>query len=121
MKKPELDIGTLRYIKEYSKQQFLPIDWVVRNELKKLEIEKLATRDNLEEGLFEYQLFLVGKTRMIMVGNDDWREENSIPNSHYKDLRNFSIPLIRKILHINKLKAETAFDKWYNKFGLKIV
>lgn len=127
MKEPKLDLATLHWIREIFHSQIneqFPYGYtyeILIDQIKKIEIEKLANRKNLEEKLFEYQCYLIGKKPSeVTIGDDFWRENNPISQKGYERFRGFSIPLIRKVLHINKSKAEIAFDKFYKQFGLRI-
>lgn len=128
MKEPKLDLVTLEYVKKIMFDSRALEDYPLAlgyqalcDKIKELEIEKIANRENLEEKLFEFECYLVGKKPSeITIGNDFWKEDNTISKEVYKQFKGFAILLIRKILHINKSKAELAFDKFYKQFGLRI-
>ena len=126
--KNKLHLPTLEYVKKimFDSQAMEEFPFTMGYQtlcdtIEEIKIEKTTNRDNLEEKLFDFQCYLIGKKPSeVTVGNDFWREDNVISQETYNEFRAFSISLIRKVLHVNKSKAELAFDKFYKQFGLKI-
>lgn len=78
------------------------------------------TRENIASHLLDHQLKLIGKTRVDMIDDDKWRIHWTITPAQHISLHDYAIPLIKKVFHCNKRKAEDAFTFFDNDFGLKI-
>ena len=76
-------------------------------------MEKL-TRDNLVQHLVDYELSLVGKTRLQAIDDDRWYFNFTMTRKQQDSFKLYAIKLIRKIYKCNKLKGE----KWYTEFDL---
>lgn len=78
------------------------------------------TRSNIGEHLFDYQLSLVGKTRLNTIDDDRWRFNITITREQFEMFKNYSVKLMMKTFRCNKTKALNNFQ-WFNEmFGLRI-
>lgn len=77
------------------------------------------TRSNVARHILEYQLNLVGKKTSDTKLNDNWADDWTITQREYDYLHSYSIPLLKKVLKVNKTKALEIFDWWFMMFGLK--
>ena len=78
------------------------------------------TRSNIGTYLFDYQLAIVGKTRVDTIDDDKWRFNITITREQFEMFKNDSVKLIMKTFRCNKTKALANFQ-WFNEmFGLRI-
>ena len=77
-------------------------------------------RENIGEHLVEYQLNMVGKTKMVMIDDDFWRLNNPMTRKQLIEFREYAIPLLQKVFHYRKSKAEDTFTFFRTQFGLRI-
>jgi len=78
------------------------------------------TRENITEHLVEYELAMVGKTRLNAVDDDRWFFNFTMTRAQHDEFKNYAVKLIRKVYKCNKSKGENLFD-WFNVvFGLRI-
>lgn len=81
---------------------------------------KKITRTNIAEHLVDYELAMVGKTRLEIIDDDRWYFNNTLTHEQYVAFRKYAIELIQKVFKINKKNAEGVFG-WFNlAFGLRI-
>jgi len=79
-----------------------------------------VNRENIGEHLVEYQLNMVGKTKMVMIDDDFWRLNNPMTKKQLIEFREYAIPLLQKVFHFNKRRAEETFAFIRKEFGLHI-
>ena len=85
-----------------------------------MENNQKITRSNIGSHLFDYQLSLVGKTRVDTINDSNWRFNITITRSQHEQFRKYSIKLMMKTFRFNKTKAIANFE-WFNSmFGLRI-
>ncbi len=77
-------------------------------------------RTNLSEHLLEYQLQMIGKTVKEAISDENWIRDWSFTKEQSEQFKSYAIPLIKKTLKCNRLKATKAFDFFSLQFGLKI-
>ena len=77
-------------------------------------------RKNLANHLMDYQLNLANKTRLDLVDDIDWKINIYISVDQYKQFRGYSINLMKKVLKINRKKAEQNFHWFYRLFGFNL-
>jgi len=80
---------------------------------------KKITRENIASHLLDYQLTLIGKTRVDMIDNDTWRIDWKMAIEKHEQFYNYAIPLIQKIFRCNRRKAVDTFLWFKNTFGIK--
>lgn len=78
------------------------------------------SRNNIGEHLFDYQLQLIGKTRVDVIDDDRWRFNFTMTRQQMEDFRRYSIPLMQKVFKFNRKKAEDCFLWWNQMFGVRI-
>jgi beta-xylosidase len=79
-----------------------------------------VTRENLAEHLVNYQLEMVGKTWEDALVDQQWYYNITMTQQQFDEFMEYALPLTKKVLKCNKLKAQRALD-WFNlQFGLRI-
>lgn len=86
----------------------------------RLDIMTKVSRKTLTSHLLKYQLNIVGKSIVDTLDNDKWRFQWVISKLDYTTFRGYAVPLIKKVLRCNRLKAESSFDWFYQVYGLRI-
>jgi hypothetical protein len=79
-----------------------------------------VTRDNIEQHLFDFELELMGKTRVNLVDAYRWKFEFTMTRAQYMEFHGYAIKLIMKTLRISKNKALVAFERYWKEFGVRI-
>lgn len=77
-------------------------------------------RTNIADHLVEYQLNIVGKTIAEAYKTEEWYHKWTMTDEQFKEFKNYSIPLLKKIFRCNKRKAESIFSWFILQFGLRI-
>jgi hypothetical protein len=77
-------------------------------------------RTNVGDHLVEYQLEMVGKTIAEAYKTDKWYSVWTMTDEQQDQLRDYAIPLIKKIFKCNKKRAEGIFGWFLLQFGLRI-
>jgi hypothetical protein len=85
-----------------------------------MEENKKIDRKNLVTHMMDYQLELAGKTRLDLVDDIDWKINIYLTIDQYRQFRGYSINLMRKVLKINRKKAEHNFYWFYRLFGFNL-
>lgn len=81
---------------------------------------KKITRSNIGEHLFDYQLSMVGKTRMNTLDDDRWRFNITMTREQHIQFKKYAVSLMMKTFRIPKPKATKNFE-WFNgMFGLRL-
>ena len=86
----------------------------------KFYLEKSPNRRTLERYLLMLELSYIGKTLEDAFNVEVFQDEWSFSYSQYADFRAEAIPIIKKALKCNRIKAEKAFNDFYEQLGLKI-
>ena len=77
-------------------------------------------RQRLGDDLFDHQMSILGKERWeVLNGNLYWQFDNTITLNQYNDFKRWAIPYIKKVLKVNRLKAEFIFRDFYSNYGLR--
>lgn len=77
-------------------------------------------RTNVAEHLVEYQLAMVGKSMQEALMTPEWYSDWTITNEQHEKLKEYAIPLLKKVFKCNKGKAEAIFSWFDFQFGLRI-
>jgi hypothetical protein len=77
-------------------------------------------RTNVGDHLVEYQLAMVGKTIAEAYKTDKWYSEWTMTEEQQDQLKDYAIPLIKKVFKCNKKRAESIFGWFLLQFGLRI-
>ena len=78
-------------------------------------------RENLSEHIIDYQLSMIDKSIYEALTNPKWREQWSITQEQYDDLKRYAVPLFKKVFKCNKTKAQENFEWLQTNFGLKTI
>jgi len=82
--------------------------------------KKRITRENVAEHLLDYQLEMLGKTRIDIVDRDTWRFDFTMTQEQLIDFTSYAIPLLQKTFKFNRRKALDTFEWWRMRFGVRI-
>lgn len=82
-------------------------------------MEKI-NRLNIADHLLQYQLDIVGKTVKEAMGNENWYTEWTLTEEQYQEFKKYAIPLLKRIFHFNKARAEHTFGWFDLQYGLTI-
>ncbi len=77
-------------------------------------------RANILEHLVERQFNLIEKTMLDTVFNKNFREEWTLTKEQHETLKNYAIPLMKKVFKFNKQKAIDNFRWFMWTYGLKV-
>ena len=77
-------------------------------------------RMTIGEHLFEYELNIIGKTKIDVIDDDRFFFNNTLTREQYGKFKEYAIPLLQKIFKCRKSKAEGIFQWFYTTFGLRI-
>lgn len=81
---------------------------------------KKITRENVADHLFDYQLGMIGKTRIDILDNDRWRFNITMTREQHIQFKKYAVSLMMKTFRIPKPKATKNFE-WFNgMFGLRL-
>ena len=78
------------------------------------------SRNNIAEALLDKQLEIVGKTKIDILDNDCWKFDFTMTQQQLFEFKKYAIPLLQKVFHVNRLKAESIFDSFRKLFGVRI-
>ena len=81
---------------------------------------KRITRENVADHLFDYQLEMIGKTRIDILDNDRWRFDFTMTQEQLVDFTSYAIPLLQKTFRYNRRKALDTFEWFRMQFGIRI-
>jgi hypothetical protein len=81
--------------------------------------KKIINRNNILQHLWEYEFWLAGKKLVDLLDTTNYKFDFTITWEQYYSFREYAIQLIKKVLRCNRTKAEMAFDKFYEEFGLR--
>ena len=107
-------------IKEHWINECFPVEGGYIVPIDRLELATKVTRENISSYLFNYELSLIGKSKMDVLDDDQWRFNLTLSSEQYEQLKKHGIGLIRKIFKCKKQAAIDVFDFYYNTFGLRI-
>ena len=77
-------------------------------------------RTNISDHLVEYQLKMIGKTVLDVIGDEFWYTNNTMTPEQHEEFKAYAIPLLKKIFKFNKTRAEQTFGWFDLQFGLRI-
>ena len=77
-------------------------------------------RTNVADHLLEKQLEIVGKTKIDVVNNDKWKFDFTMTREQLFEFKKYAIPLLQKVFHFRKEKAEIVFQSFRELFGVRI-
>ena len=83
-------------------------------------MEKI-NRLNIADHLLKYQLDMVGKTVEEALQEPEWYTKWTLTREQYEEFRKYAIPLLKRLFHFNKAKAEHTFGFFDLQYGLKIL
>ncbi len=75
---------------------------------------------NVGEHLMDYQLKMLGKTRIDIIDDDRWYFNWTMTRAQLAEFKAYAIPLLQKIFRFNKAKAEKTFGWFRTQFGVRI-
>jgi len=78
------------------------------------------TRMNIAEHLLDYQLRMVGKTRIDILDDDKFFFNTTMTREQLTEFKEYAIPLLQKTFKFNKTKAENTFKFFRDQFGVRI-
>ena len=79
-----------------------------------------VTRENIAEHLLDYQLSIIGKTKLDTISDDKWRFNFTMTREQKKQFALYAIPLLQKVFRFNKSKANATLEFFNSQFGLRI-
>ncbi len=77
-------------------------------------------RTNVGDHLVEYQLEMIGKTIAEAYKTDQWFSVWTMTEEQHTKLKEYAIPLLKKVFKCNKKRAEGIFGWFDLQFGLRI-
>lgn len=78
------------------------------------------TRTNVSSHLLDYQLSMVGKSRLDILDDDRWTFNITMTDKQLDEFTKYAIPLLQKVFRFNKTKAKETFEWFRMQFGLRI-
>ena len=81
---------------------------------------KKITRSSIGEHLFDYQLQMVGKTRMNIIDDDRWRFNITMTREQREQFKKYAVPLLMKTFRINRTKAVYNYEWFIQMFGVRL-
>jgi len=78
-------------------------------------------RLNVGEHLLEYQLNLIGKTKMDAIMDETWIVGWSLTPEQHAQFKSYAIPLLKKVFKCNTNKAKDTFEWFMMQFGLQVL
>ena len=85
-----------------------------------METNKKITRTNIADHLLDYQLNMIGKTRLDVVDDDKWFFNFTMTKEQLAEFKEYAVPLMQKVFKFNKTKAENSFNWFREQFGVRI-
>lgn len=77
-------------------------------------------RENIGEHLFDFELKMIGKTRMDIVDQDRWFFNFTMTRGQYIEFRKYAVSLMMKTFRCTKPKALNIFEWYWSCFGVRI-
>lgn len=77
-----------------------------------------TNREKIGYELFDFQLELIGKTRVDVLNEEKWRTKWSLTRNQYDILRDHSIRECKKVFKCRREKAVSIFEWFYKEFGI---
>jgi len=77
-------------------------------------------RENIGDHLVDYQLGMIGKSTQEAHMTKDWFTKWTMTQEQHDAFKAYAIPLLKKVLKINKGRAEANFQWFDLGFGLRI-
>lgn len=85
-----------------------------------METKKKITRENVGEHLFDYQLKIVGKTRVDVINDDRWHFNWTMTQAQFMEFYKYAIKVLQKVFHCNRVNAVNAFNFYWSQFKVRI-
>lgn len=83
-------------------------------------MDQKINRANITMHLIEYELTMVGHTLLETIDDDNFHNNWPMTRTQLKEFHRYAIPLIKKVFHCKKAKAEETFTWFREMFGLKL-
>lgn len=80
----------------------------------------IVKRENIADYLFDYQLKIIGATRMSIIDDDRWRSHFTMTRVQYGIFRDYAVALMMKTFRCNKTKARSIFEWYWEMFGVRL-
>lgn len=77
-------------------------------------------RENIGDHLVDYQLTMVGKTVAEAMKTPEWYSKWTMTDEQQNELKEYAIPLLKKVFKCNKKRAEGILGWFLLQFGLRI-
>ena len=77
-------------------------------------------RETIGEHLFDYQLKMIGKTRLDVIDQDRWYFCFTMTRVQYEEFKKYAVPLMMKTFKCNKNKALQNFEWYWQMFGVRL-
>jgi hypothetical protein len=77
-------------------------------------------RENIAEHLVDYQLEMVGKSMQEAHMTKEWYSKWTMTTEQHEAFKAYALPLLKKVFKCNKSRAESTFNWFDLKFGLRI-
>ena len=81
---------------------------------------KKITRSNIGEHLLDYQLEMIGKTRVDIIDAYNWRSDFTMTSMQFVEFRDYSIHLLQRVFKFNRMKAISTFEFFWTMFGVRV-
>ena len=78
------------------------------------------TRNTVAEHLMDYQLRMLGKSRIDLIEDDRFLFNNTMTQEQLLEFKKYAIPLLQKVFHFRREKAELVFHSFRDLFGVRI-
>jgi len=78
------------------------------------------TRNTVAEHLMDYQLRMLGKSRIDLIEDDRFLFNNTMTQEQLLEFKKYAIPLLQKVFHFRREKAELVFQSFRDLFGVRI-
>jgi len=78
------------------------------------------TRNNIAEHLMDMQLRIIGKDRISILDDDRFLFNNTMTQEQLLEFKKYAIPLLQKVFHFRREKAELVFQSFRDLFGVRI-
>ena len=81
---------------------------------------KKVRREDIGKHLFDYQLQMIGKTRIEVLDDDKWYFHFTMTRGQYIEFRKYAVSLMMKTFRCNKNKAIGIFEWYWTQFGVRL-
>ena len=83
-------------------------------------MKKKIDRTNIGEHLLDYQLTIIGKSRIDILDDDRWFFNWTLTEEQHEQFKAYAVPLIKKVFKCNTTRAKDTFSWFDMQFGLRI-